>query len=120
MLTGQYKSPDDFEANDSRRHFPRFSKENFAKNLQLVDKKNCTPGQLTLAWIFAQGPEFIVIPGTTKIKNLKEIPGAAKVKLTKEESDQIRKACENADTAGDRYMKEHSTNLYGDSAPMKT
>jgi aryl-alcohol dehydrogenase-like predicted oxidoreductase len=75
---------------------------------------------LALAWILAQGPEFIVIPGTTKIKNLEENAGAAKVTLTKEEINQIRKACENADTAGDRYMKEHSTNLYGDSAPMKT
>ena len=127
MLTGQLKSPDDFEANDFRRHFPRFSKENFPKNLQLVDtlkqfadKKGCTPGQLTLAWILAQGDQFIVIPGTTKIKNLEENAGAAKVKLTEEEIAQIRKACESADTAGDRYMKEHSAHLYGDSAPRKT
>lgn len=126
MLTGQYKSPDDFEENDFRRHFPRFSKENFAKNLQLVDtlkqfaeKKGCTTGQLTLAWILAQGDQFIVIPGTSKIKNLEENVAAAKVKLTKDEINQIRKACESADTAGDRYMKEHSSNLYGDSAPMK-
>jgi aryl-alcohol dehydrogenase-like predicted oxidoreductase len=126
MLTGQYKSPDDFEENDFRKHLPRFSKENFPKNLQLVetlkqfaDKKGCTPGQLTLAWILAQGDDFIPIPGTSKIKNLEENVDAAKIKLTEEEIIQIRKACENADTSGDRYMKEHSSNLYGDSAPLK-
>ena len=79
LFSGQIKSPDDFEANDFRRMIPRFSKENFPKNLKLVDeltamanKKGCTPGQLTLAWILAQGNDFIVIPGTSKIKNLEE------------------------------------------------
>ncbi|CAF1010526.1 unnamed protein product [Didymodactylos carnosus] len=125
MLTGQLKSPDDFEENDVRRHFPRFSKENFPKNIQLVEtlkqfaeKKGCTTGQLTLAWILAQGEQFIVIPGTSKIKNLEENVAAAKVKLTKAEIEQIRQACQNADTAGDRYMAAHSGHLYGDSAPL--
>src|SRR6185437_12096764 len=79
MLTGQYKSPDDFAENDFRRIVPRFSKENFSKNLELVNqittlakKKGCTPGQLTLAWTLAQGDDFIPIPGTSKIKNLEE------------------------------------------------
>ncbi|CAF1375676.1 unnamed protein product [Adineta ricciae] len=126
MLTGQYKSADDFEQNDFRRHLPRFSKENFPKNLQLVEqlqkfaqKKGCTTGQLTLAWILAQGEQFFVIPGTTKIKNLDENIGASQVKLSKEEIEEIRQACQNADTAGERYTKEHSKHLYGDSAPKK-
>jgi len=126
MFTGQYKSPDDFEPTDMRRYLPRFSKENFPKNLQLVEtfqqlaeKKGCTAGQLTLAWILAQGPEFIVIPGTTKIKNLEENAGAAQIKLTKEEIQQIRTACQNADTAGDRYPKEYSDHCFGNSAPLK-
>lgn len=67
FLTGQIKSYDDFEANDFRRTVPRFSKENFPKNLKLVDgiselakKKGCTPGQLTLAWLLAQGEDVSV------------------------------------------------------------
>ncbi|CAF4298510.1 unnamed protein product, partial [Adineta steineri] len=101
MLTGQYKSPDDFESNDSRRLFPRFSKENFPKNLQLVEtfkklaaKKGYTSGQLSLAWILAQGEDFFVIPGTTKIKNLEENVGAAEIELTQEEIEQLRQACQ--------------------------
>jgi len=126
MLTGQYKSPDDLEENDFRRHMPRFSKENFPKNLQLVDqlttiakKKGCTPGQLTLAWILAQGEDFIPIPGTSKIKNLEENAAAAQIKLSKEEIQEIRQASEKADMAGDRYNPEFSLNLFGDSAPKK-
>jgi aryl-alcohol dehydrogenase-like predicted oxidoreductase len=99
ILTGQIKSPDDLEENDFRRKMPRFSKENFPKNLHLVEtitkiakRKNCTPGQLTLAWILAQGDDFIVIPGTTKVKNLEENVGAAKIKLSEEEEKEIRQA----------------------------
>lgn len=126
MLTGKFKSPDDFEEGDIRKFLPRFSKENFPKNLELVDKLSsiaqqigCTTGQLTLAWILAQGEQFFVIPGTAKIANLEENLGAAKIKLTKEQIAEIRQACENADTAGDRYMTAHSSNLYGDSAPLQ-
>jgi aryl-alcohol dehydrogenase-like predicted oxidoreductase len=126
VLTGQIKSPDDFEENDFRQHLPRFSKENFPKNLQLVDtltalakKKNCTVGQLTLAWILAQGEDFIVIPGTTKIKNLDENAGAAQVKLNKEDEQEIRKACEAADVLGGRYPEAMAASLFADSAPKK-
>ena len=70
FLTGQYRSPDDFEEGDFRLGLPRFSRENFPKNLQLVDqfgslaeKKGCTPGQLCLAWLLAQGEDIIPIPG---------------------------------------------------------
>ena len=126
VLTGQIKSPDDFEANDFRHMMPRFSKENFPKNLELVDtltaiakRKNCTPGQLTLAWILAQGDDFFVIPGTTKVKNLEDNVGAAKVKLSKEEVQEIRSACEKASVAGERYPEAFSSALFGDSAPKK-
>ncbi len=126
ILGGQIKSPDDLEANDYRRYFPRFSKENFPKNLQLVDtlttiakKKNCTPGQLTLAWILSQGDDFIVIPGTTKIKNLEENVGAAQIQLTKDEEKEIRKACEEADVVGERYPQASISLIFGDSAPKK-
>lgn len=126
MLTGQIKSPDDFEADDFRKYCPRFSKENFPKNLQLVDtlsalakKKGCTTGQLTLAWILAQGPDFIPIPGTTKTKNLEENAAAAQIQLTKQEEAEIRKACENADVAGGRYPEALSGSLFADTAPKK-
>lgn len=70
ILTGQIRSPDDFGADDFRKNLPRFSKENFPKNLELVAKvqaiassKGCTPGQLTLAWLLAQGADIFPIPG---------------------------------------------------------
>ena len=69
FLTGQLKSPDDFEDGDFRKYSPRYSKENFAKNLELVHqlqifakRKNSTVGQLSLAWLLAQGPDIIPIP----------------------------------------------------------
>lgn len=69
FLTGQITSPDDFEEGDFRKHAPRYNKENFNKNLKLVEKlqdlatrKGCTSGQLSLAWLLAQGPDIIPIP----------------------------------------------------------
>jgi aryl-alcohol dehydrogenase-like predicted oxidoreductase len=68
-LTGQIKSPDNFEEGDFRKFAPRYSTENFPKNLKLVEaledfarKKGCTPGQLSLAWLLAQGEDIIPIP----------------------------------------------------------
>lgn len=126
ILTGQIKNPNDLEENDYRRQLPRFSKENFVKNLHLVDtltstakKKNCTPGQLTLAWILAQGNDFIVIPGTTKIKNLEENVAASQVILSKEEEEEIRNACQKADIVGGRCPEALAAYLFADSAPKK-
>ena len=69
FLTGQLKSPDDFAEGDFRKFAPKYSKENFPKNLELVRKiealakhKGCTPGQLSLAWLLAQGEDVIPIP----------------------------------------------------------
>ncbi|CAF3324027.1 unnamed protein product [Rotaria socialis] len=124
ILGGQIKSPDDLDETDFRRRLPRFSKENFSKNLQLVEtltsiakKKDCTPGQLTLAWILSQGKDFIVIPGTTKIKNLEENAAAAQIEISTEEEKLIRTACEQADIVGGRYPEELSSTLFSDSAP---
>ncbi|KAG4217076.1 hypothetical protein PC116_g34443, partial [Phytophthora cactorum] len=79
FLTGRYKSRDDFEPNDYRKNFPRFSPENFPKNLELVkkfeafaEKKGRTPSQLVLAWIMAQGEDIFPIPGTRNIKYLEQ------------------------------------------------
>ena len=70
-MTGAYKLIDDFEEGDSRRANPRFQGEAFKENIRLVDalketadNKGITPGQLTLAWVLAQGDDFITIPGT--------------------------------------------------------
>lgn len=122
FLTGQYKSPDDFEEGDFRKISPRFSKENFPKNLKLVDrigalakKKGCTPGQLTLAWLMAQGDDIIPIPGTKKIKYLEENLGALNVKLTPEEVKEVRDLVEAAEVHGDRYPSAAMGSLFADT-----
>lgn len=103
ILTGRYKSPDDFDANDIRRMLPRYSQENFPKILKIVDtlesigkKHSATAGQVALAWLLAQGDNIIPIPGTTKEKNLKENIGALEVKLSPEEVQEIRRAAKAA------------------------
>lgn len=126
MLTGAYKSPADFEEGDFRSYSPRFSEENFPKNLKLVDqineiatRKGCTAGQLTLAWLLAQGPDIIPIPGTKKIKYLEENMAALNVKLTSSENAEIRKAVENAEVHGLRYPEQMMGTLFADSPELK-
>jgi aryl-alcohol dehydrogenase-like predicted oxidoreductase len=121
MLTGRYKSRDDFEPSDGRLVLPRFSEENFPKNLELVRKideiakeKGCTSGQLTLAWLLAQGPSVIPIFGTTKVKNLKDNVGALKVTLTPNEIQEIRVISETADL-GQRYPEYMMGEIFADS-----
>src|SRR3954471_21193241 len=77
FLTGQIKSPDDFEEGDFRKNHPRFQGENFEKNIQLVREveemakdKGCTAAQLALAWVLAQGDDIVPIPGTKHVKYL--------------------------------------------------
>lgn len=126
MLTGAYKSPADFEEGDFRSFSPRFSEENFPKNLKLVEeikgvakKKGCTPGQLTLAWLLAQGDDVIPIPGTKKIKYLEENLGALDIKLTSSENAEIRKAVENAEVHGQRYPEQMMGTLFADTPELK-
>jgi len=108
-MTGQIRSPDDFEETDLRRRFPRFSPENFPKNLALVQrlvdmatKKQCTAGQLTMAWLLRQGEDIIPIPGTKKIKYLEENLGALNVVVSDEEEKQIRGWIEELGFVGER------------------
>ena len=122
FLTGQYKSPNDFEEGDFRKMNPRFSEENFAKNLQLVDQvaelaktKHITPGQLVLAFLLAQDESVIPIPGTKKIKYLEENLGALDVKLSAEELATIRKAIEGAEVHGTRYPQAMQGALFADT-----
>ena len=126
MLTGAYKTPTDFEEGDFRRLAPRFSEDNFPKNLKLVDeineiakKKGCTAGQLTLAWLLAQGQDIIPIPGTKKIKYLEENMAALDVKLTSSESAEIRKAVESAEVHGQRYPEQMMGALFADTPELK-
>ena len=125
MLTGQYRSIDDFDANDFRRSIPRFSKENFSKNLQLVDtlkeiadRKNCTSGQLSLAWLMNQGNDIFPIPGTKKIKYLEENMRALSVDLTVVEDQQIRQAIEQAEVYGTRVAETLMGGLVVDTPPL--
>ncbi|MGI4739074.1 MAG: aldo/keto reductase [Janthinobacterium lividum] len=90
FLSGDIKTPDDFEASDSRRFFPRYQGENFYKNLALVEKlqalaaaKGVTTAQLALAWVLAQG--VVVIPGTKRRKYLEANVAAASIALSPEE-----------------------------------
>jgi aryl-alcohol dehydrogenase-like predicted oxidoreductase len=99
--------------------------ENFPKNIELVnklkvvaDKKNCTPGQLSLAWLMAQGDDIIPIPGTKRLKYLKENMGALNVKLTDEENKEIREAIDKTEIHGDRYQPGYASNLYVDTVPL--
>jgi aryl-alcohol dehydrogenase-like predicted oxidoreductase len=109
ILTGRYRSADDFEEGDVRKDMSRFQGDNFKKNLQIVDKfdelaksKGYTTSQLALAWVLEQSPNVFVIPGTKKVKYLEENVGAARVTLSKEEERELRKVVEEAQVAGGR------------------
>ena len=110
FLTGQIRSVDDFAEDDFRRHSPRFQGENFTRNLELVDRvkeladrKRCTPGQLALAWLLAQGEHIVPIPGTKKRQRLRENLGAVDVELTQDELQLLDQLAPAGSTAGARY-----------------
>ncbi|MEO5673474.1 MAG: aldo/keto reductase [Chitinophagales bacterium] len=110
ILTGKYKSADDFAADDFRRMSPRFQGENFNKNLDLVRKvealareKGCTPSQLALAWVMAQDDFIFPIPGTKRLKYLEENAGVLQVKLSKEELASLESLFPKGVAAGERY-----------------
>jgi len=128
ILTGQYKSVDDFDEGDFRRTIPRFStKKNFDKNLELVyllqrigEKKGATSGQVTLAWMIKQDPLIFPIPGTKKIKYLEENIKALYVELTDEEDKEIRHAIENAEVVGTRVAEHLMDVLLVDTPPLES
>jgi aryl-alcohol dehydrogenase-like predicted oxidoreductase len=110
FLTGQYKTFEDLPVDDFRRNHPRFQGENFLKNLDLVKRievlskaRGCTPAQLALAWVLAQGDDVIPIPGTKTRRYLDENLGAADVRLTPRELSDIEAALPAGSTSGDRY-----------------
>jgi aryl-alcohol dehydrogenase-like predicted oxidoreductase len=116
FLTGQIKRFEDLAADDYRRFSPRFQGENFQKNLDLVARvellakeKNCTPGQLALAWLLAQGDDIIPIPGTKRRKYLEENAGALNVKLSAEDLRRIEEVAPKGAASGLRYPEEMMT-----------
>jgi len=115
FLTGRFRKFEDLPADDYRRNSPRFQGNNFQKNLDLVAhveaiarEKACTPSQLALAWVLAQGEDIVPIPGTKQRKYLEENVGALDVTLGSEDLVGIDEIVPEA--AGDRYP-EHMMNL---------
>lgn len=110
FLTGQFKSFEDLAPDDYRRNAPRFQGENFQKNLELVKQieelakaKGCTPAQLALAWVLAQGEDIVPIPGTKRRKYLEENIAALDVEITPEDLKRIDEVAPKGVAAGTRY-----------------
>lgn len=117
FLTGRFQKPDDIPEGDTRRFHPRFQGENFYKNLELVERvremareKNCTPGQLALAWVLAQGREIVPIPGTSHVDHLKENIGALQITLTSEDLQRLNEVVQKDSAAGQRYADMSTVN----------
>jgi len=110
FLTGKMDQNTTFDSKDFRSTVPRLSPENLKANMAFVDlvaavaqRKNVTPAQIALAWILAQKPWFVPIPGTTKLHRLNENLGAAAVELTLDELHEINAASSKIAVQGDRY-----------------
>ena len=113
FLAGRFRSPDDLAPDDWRRNNPRFTGENFRRNLALADRvrelagqKGCTPAQLALAWLIRRHNDVVPIPGTSSIARLEENVAAVDVRLTAEDLDRIERAAPKGAAAGDRYSPE--------------
>ena len=113
FLTGAINEETKFEASDFRNIVPRFSEENRKANQTLVDlvksiasEKNAASSQIALAWLLAQKPWIVPIPGTTKLHRLEENIGGAAIHLSKEELNNIDKALENIEIVGARYPQQ--------------
>jgi aryl-alcohol dehydrogenase-like predicted oxidoreductase len=110
LLTGSVHSVNDIPADDRRRDHPRFKDENLGKNVQLVraveamaKKKGCTPAQLALAWLLAQGGDIVPIPGTKRKERVDENLGALDVPLSPAEVRELSDAVPTGAAAGTRY-----------------
>ena len=112
FLTGRFRKPEDLPDDDVRRTMPRFQGESFDRNLDLVARiggmaadKGCTPGQLALAWVLAQGEDIVPIPGTKRRPYLEENVAALSVRLTPEELAEIDRALPPDSAVGTRYAE---------------
>jgi len=119
LLTGQIQKPQDLPEGDRRLAHPRFQGENLVRNINLVKKleaiareKGCTPGQLVLAWLLAQGRDVLAIPGTKRSDRLQENLAALSVKLTADDVRRISDAAPVGAAAGGRYPEAVLKSVY--------
>jgi aryl-alcohol dehydrogenase-like predicted oxidoreductase len=120
FLTGRFRTFEDLPEDDYRRNSPRFQGENFQKNLDLVERveeiarrKQCTPAQLALAWLLAQGEGIVPIPGTKQRRYLEENVGALEVELTSPDLEEIEEVAPKGAAAGDRYHEAGMRTING-------
>ena len=120
FLTGRFRSFDDLPEDDYRRNSPRFQGENFQRNLDLVERvgeiarrKTCTPAQLALAWLLAQGEDIVPIPGTKQRRYLEENVGALMVELNRSDLEEIEEVAPKGVAAGERYHEAGMRTING-------
>ena len=113
FIAGRFKRFEDLPEGDQRRGWPRFQGENFQKNLDLANKvaeiaheKGCTPSQLALAWVLAQGDDIIPIPGTKHMNYLEDNVGSLDVKLTPDDLRRLEEVFPRGVAAGTRYPEQ--------------
>jgi aryl-alcohol dehydrogenase-like predicted oxidoreductase len=120
FLTGRFRTIDDLPPDDYRRNTPRFQGDNFQKNLELVDRvkevaqgKGCTPSQLALAWVLAQGDDIAPIFGTKRREYLEENIRALEVELTRSDLEQLDEVAPKGVAAGERYNEAGMKTING-------
>src|SRR3954453_17312340 len=120
FLTGRFRTFEDLPEDDYRRNSPRFQGENFQRNLDVVERveeiarrKQCTPAQLALAWLLAQGTEIVPIPGTKQRRYLEENLGALEVELSASDLEAIEEVAPKGVAAGERYHEAGMRTING-------
>jgi aryl-alcohol dehydrogenase-like predicted oxidoreductase len=126
FLTGAISKVTDLGEGDFRKSVPRFQPEAMEKNQAFVDllkrvadEKDKTPAQIALAWLIAQRPYIVPIPGTTKLHRLEENIGAADIELTREDLRAIADAASRIQVEGERYAPQHMAMVGREAAPMR-
>ncbi|HJR17025.1 MAG TPA: aldo/keto reductase [Gemmatimonadales bacterium] len=120
FLTGRFRNFEDLPEGDYRRNSPRFQGENFQKNLDLVERveeiarhKHCTPAQLALAWLLAQGDDIVPIPGTKQRRYLDENVQSLRIQLTPADLERIEEVAPRGAASGDRYHEAGMRTING-------
>jgi len=120
FLTGRFRKLEDLPEDDYRRNSPRFQGDNFQRNLDLVQRveeiarhKQCTPAQLALAWLLAQGDDIVPIPGTKQRRYLDENIESLQVELTPQDLEHIEEVAPKGAAAGDRYHEAGMRTING-------
>jgi len=120
FLTGRYQSNATFEEGDFRANLPRFQPENIQHNRSLVNavtalaaRKSCTPAQIALAWLLAQGDDIVPIPGTKRLNYLQDNVGALAVHLDVQDLSELNHALNTVPVVGERYTEEGMKGVNG-------